>query len=491
MNGSKDVQLEGYGDENLDRSLQGPLSLLFVCSALWLVVSSLLGAVAFWQLKFPGFIDFQAGIQTPYVGWFFDFIHQALNYGRAVAATKSVMIYGWLLQGFLGVAIWLTGRLTKKMICKTGNYFLLGAIALWNIGVLVGLMGVFSGEASGFSGFDFPKYAAAILFTAYAFIGLGMGMRFAKKSCSVPTPSEWYLIGAIFWFPWFFGVAYYFVFCKVVFGVMPALVHAWYIGGLEVLVLGSLAISILYYLVPSILGLALNRVHSAKSAFWFFAFLGAWSGVRHLVGGPLPAWMISSSVVAGVLLLIPGTIIANNQMVPLWSNWCKVKSTPVLWYLATGGVSLLVWISLEAMMSLRGVSAALRFSYFEMGVSAVFEYAFLSMVLFGSIYAILPTLTGKELPCCVKCCSKCQFWWGFCGVITFFTGTFFAGTFMGLGINFAPMAFVATTNLASPFFWLSVAGGIMVLLANLIFVKNVVATVLSACCESNKEGCCS
>ncbi len=491
MNCSSDIQFEGCGEGNLDRSLQGPLSLLFLSATLWLVVSSFIAAIAFWQLKFPGFIDYQCAIQNPYFGWFFDLIHQGLNYGRAVAASKSILIYGWLVQGFLGVAIWLTGHLTQKSPCKAGSYFLLGAIALWNLGILVGVVGIFSGEASGFAGFDFPKYASAILFVAYAFIGLGIGMRFAMKRCTKSTPAEWYLLGAVFWFPWFFAVAYYFVFCKVVFGVMPALVHAWYIGGLEVLVLGSLAIAALYYWIPTLLGVALNRVHSAKGAFWFFAFLGAWTGVRHLVGGPIPAWMITSSVVAGVLLLIPAIMIANHQMVPLWSHWCKVKSNPVLWYLATGGISFVVWVSLEAFLSLRGVSAALRFSYFEMGVSAVLEYSFLSMVLFGSIYAILPKLTGKELPCCVTCCSKCQFWWGFCGIITYFTGTFCAGVFMGLGINFAPMAFVATKNLASPFFWLSVVGGAMVLFANLIFVKNVAATLLAACCNSNKEGCCS
>ena len=79
MNCSSDIQLEGCEEEKLDRSLQGPLSLLFLFSALWLVVSSLLGAVAFWQLKFPGFIDFQSGIETPYIGWFFDF-HTILDF---------------------------------------------------------------------------------------------------------------------------------------------------------------------------------------------------------------------------------------------------------------------------------------------------------------------------------------------------------------------------------------------------------------------------
>ncbi|MES2310331.1 MAG: cbb3-type cytochrome c oxidase subunit I, partial [Verrucomicrobiota bacterium] len=363
MNCTTDTHLDGCCEETLDRSLQKPLSLIFAFSAIWLLVASLLGALAFWQIKFPGFIDFQRGIQSAHWGWFFELIHEGLNYGRAVAASKSILLYGWLLQGFLGVAIWLSVRLTRKPFCNVGSVFVFGAIALWNLGIFVGLIGILSGEASGFTGFDFPRYAAGMLFVAYTFIAIGVGMRFALKAEGKSTPSEWYLIGAVFWFPWFFAVTCYFVHCKAILGVMPALVHAWYLGGFEVLVLGGLAISSLYYLIPRILGVSLNRCHSAKSAFWFFAFLGAWSGVRHLVGGPLPSWMITSSIVAGALLLIPGTIIANNQMVPLWSNWCKVRENSVLWFLATGGVSFMVWLGLEALSTLRTVSAALNFSY--------------------------------------------------------------------------------------------------------------------------------
>lgn len=478
-------------EESIDRSFQKPLSALFLLSSVWLFIASVLAAIAFWQIKFPGFIDFESGIQSPTWGWLFSSIHEMLNYGRATAAAKGILLYGWLFQGLLGVAIWISARVSKKELCTIGNYFTFGSIGLWNVGILTGLLGILGGEASGYLGFDFPKYAVLILFAGYTLAAITIGMRFAMKARGEALPQEGYLIGAIFWFPWFYLVALYFIHLKGFTGVMPALVHAWYLGGFHVLVLSGLAIAALYALIPDLMKTSIHRAHTTKSAFWLFAFLGAWSGVRYLNGGPVPAWMITTSVVAGGLLLIPGTLITNNQMTPLWANWNRVKENPVLWYLATGGISFLVWLSLEALVSLRTVSAALRFSYMDIGTSAVFEYSFLSMVLFGAIYRILPAITGKDLTCCVNCCMKRQFWLGFCGLITFFTGAFLAGSFMGLGNRFAPMAFLAVKNLASPFFWLIITGGFMMILANLIFVKNVAVTLWNACCDSKKEGCCS
>ena len=44
------------------------------------------------------------------------------------------------------------------------------------------------------------------------------------------------------------------------------------------------------------------------------AFLGGWTGTRHLIGGPVPAWMVSASVAASIMMLIPATIICINTL---------------------------------------------------------------------------------------------------------------------------------------------------------------------------------
>ncbi len=52
---------------------------------------------------------------------------------------------------------------------------------------------------------EFPSYAVTILFVAYSLIAVWGVAVFESRRPGHVYISLWYLVGALFWFPWLYG----------------------------------------------------------------------------------------------------------------------------------------------------------------------------------------------------------------------------------------------------------------------------------------------
>src|ERR1051325_593961 len=133
----------------VDASTRWPVLLMATSSVKWLVLSLIAGTIAFSKLHYPPLL---AGIP-------------ALTYGRLVALQDAIFIYGFASQAAMAIALWL--------ICRLGATPLVGRVAtviaaiFWNVGVLVGALGILAGDLSPFAHFQFPHNAMPILFLSY------------------------------------------------------------------------------------------------------------------------------------------------------------------------------------------------------------------------------------------------------------------------------------------------------------------------------------
>src|SRR5262245_5993404 len=100
-----------------------PLVFLFVCSAIWLFVSSTLALVASLKFHSPAFLGNSA--------W--------LTYGRIYPAHWSALIYGFAIPAGLAICLWLLSRIGQTRIMLPG-LAAVGAL-IWNFGVLLGVAG--------------------------------------------------------------------------------------------------------------------------------------------------------------------------------------------------------------------------------------------------------------------------------------------------------------------------------------------------------------
>jgi cytochrome c oxidase cbb3-type subunit 1 len=85
-----------------------------------------------------------------------------------------------------------------------------------------------------------------------------------------------------------------------------------------------------YYFIPKVLGRPVHSYQLSLLGFWTLAFFYALNGMHHLIGGPLPSWMITTSIVASVLMLIPVLAVAVNHHMTMVGRFGALRHSPTL-----------------------------------------------------------------------------------------------------------------------------------------------------------------
>src|SRR5688572_29706461 len=110
--------------QEIDYSCRKPLMLLFTCSVLWLIVSLLFAILASIKMHAPGLLANVA----------------ALTFGRVAAISSSTLLYGFLSQAGIAIALWLFARTGRTFLILPNAATISGII--WNLGVLAGVVGI-------------------------------------------------------------------------------------------------------------------------------------------------------------------------------------------------------------------------------------------------------------------------------------------------------------------------------------------------------------
>lgn len=362
----------------IDASARTPILCFFTTALVWLMVQTTLWVIASLKLHWPEFLES--------CSW--------LTYGRVVPAQNNLMIYGWASLAGIGVTLWILARLCRVALPRPG--LLLGGLGLWNVGLIAGTLEVLSGNGRGFEYLDYPGYAYALLLISYALIGSWGIVLFLKRRPGHVYISTWYFVGSLLWFPWLLASANLLVSSQAIPGAMQAVVGAWFAQNIIMLWLSAIALGAIYYLIPKVLGRPIHSYYLASFGFWTFAIFSVWNGVQRLTGGPVPAWMVTTGVVAAILLLIPVATVTANYWLTMQGRFNLVYHSPTIRFVFFGAIAYTVANVVSAITSFRSVGTLTQHSVFSMGLDQMFVFAFFSMVIFGAMYYIVPRLVGCE-----------------------------------------------------------------------------------------------
>src|SRR5580765_2282295 len=265
-------------------SCRMPLLTMFISAAVWLVISSVFGMIASIKFHSPAFLSDCA--------W--------LTYGRVHPAATTALLYGFCIQAGLGVGLWLFASLGRTPLVQP-LLVTVGA-KLWNLGVTIGVLAILAGDSTGYQNLEMPRYAALILLLGYLMIGVWSAVSFHQRRGSVLFVSQWFLLAALFWFPWIYMTANLLVVLHPVRGVAQAIIAWWFSNNLQVVFLGLVGLGSIFYFVPKLTNRELSSQYLAALVFWMLMLFGSFGGIPN--SAPVPAWLPSLSTAATVLLLV-------------------------------------------------------------------------------------------------------------------------------------------------------------------------------------------
>jgi cytochrome c oxidase cbb3-type subunit I len=395
----------------IDASCRGPLMLFFSASLVWLLIGTVFALIASWKLHAP---DFLADIP-----W--------LTFGRVRPAHLYAVVFGFATEAAIAVTLWLMCRLCRTPLLYGWVISLAGVF--WNIGVAIGIVGILAGHSTGIECLEIPSYATPILFVTYALIGLWGVITFRFRRERHLYVSHWYLLAALFWFPWLYSAAQILLLMEPVRGTVQAAVNWWFAHNVLGLWFTPIGIAAIYYFIPKVLGKPVYNYSLSLIGFWSLALFYNWNGMHHLVGGPLPAWLITVSIVASAMMTIPVVTVGINHHCTMWGSFHRLKDSPVLRFMVFGGMSYTVTSLHGVLLSFRSVSEVTHFTHSTIAHAHQGMYTFFTMVMFGAIYYIVPRLTRLEWPSARL--IRLHFWAVAIGIMLYVVPLVIGGTLEG------------------------------------------------------------
>lgn len=429
----------------IDDSARTPAVLYFISAIFWLLVGSVFGLVASLKFNLPDWLGGTA----------------ALTFGRVRPVHLNTVMYGWASLAGSGMIVWLTARLCRIPLQLPGLHYI--AALLWNLGVLAGSIAILAGYNQGLEWLEFPRLAGATIALGFLLFAISINQTFRRRNVDHLYVSLWYILASMLWFPFLYVVANLGIYQ----GVVEAAMNWWYGHNALATWFTPIGLAGAYYFIPKVIGRPIYSYYLGLLGFWAFALFYNWNGIHHLVGGPLPTWLVTVSIVASVMMVVPVMAVAVNHHLTTVNHFQMLRYSPTLRFVVFGSMCYTAVSFQGSLESIRSFQEVAHFTHYTIGHAHLGVYAFLSMILFGAVYYIMPRLARWEWP--YPNLIKAHFWLSAVGIVIYVVALTIGGWFQGVKMIDPAVPFMEVVEFTKPYLWARSIGGAMMLIAHFIF----------------------
>lgn len=434
----------------IDRSLRTPGMFFLVSAVIWLFVGTVFAIMASYKLHTP---DFLAN-------------YESLTFGRVRSAHLTSVIFGWSNNAIYCLALWVMARLCRAKV-RHGGLLLVAGI-FWNIGVAIGVIGILTGKMTSVEWLEMPAEVAPILIFSYVLIAIWGILCFSNRQSDHVYVSQWYILAALFWFPWLYVIAEVMILFVPARGVVQSVTNWWFVHNVLGLWMTPVALGIAYYLIPKVLGKPIYSYYLSVMGFWTLAIFYNWAGVVHLIGGPIPIWLQTVGTVASVMMTLPVIVVAINQHMTIVGEQNAVWRSPTLRFIVFGAVSYTLVSLIGSAMAIRSVNEVTHFTHFTVAHAHHGVYAFFTMIMFGGIYFVVPRFLGREWPSAAL--IRIHFWACALGITGFVVGLSIGGIIQGIEMNNPDIPFLELMANTLPWLASRTVSGILLTIGHCAFI---------------------
>jgi cytochrome c oxidase cbb3-type subunit I len=400
---------------SIDGSCRGPVLFFAASAVFWLLVGSTLAFLASTKLHSPYFLTGTA----------------ELTFGRVRMAHLQSVGIGWASMATIAAALWQMCRLARTELAYPRMLYLAGV--LWNVGVALAVFGIIFGGGQSVEWLDAPNYAQPFFVAGLGIVAAWVVAVFRRRREKHVYVTQWYILAAVFWFPWLYLVTTYMIFHSPATGVMQPVVNWWFGHNTLGLWFTPVAVGTAYYLIPKIIGRPIHSYYLSITGFWALALFYSWAGMHHLIGGPIPAWLASASTVGSMMMFIPVIAVAINHHMTMKNHFHRLKYSPALRFTVFGAIAY-TWVSFQGSIeALKDFSEVAHFTHYTVAHAHLGAYGFVTMIYFGLFYYMIPRLTGREWAS--SRLIRVHFWCAAVGITIYFASLSIGGWWQGRMLN--------------------------------------------------------
>jgi cytochrome c oxidase cbb3-type subunit 1 len=363
----------------VDAVSRWPVLWLLVKAAGWLVLGLVLAGWAWLKLFNPEALGAAA--------W--------TTYGRLWPVAQHVLFYGFATQAGMGLGLWMLARLggvglqQRWLTCLGGG--------LWNLGVLLGAVGILAGDGTGYPLWGAPLYGSGVMWAGLAGLGISAWFTLQARARLEVYPSQWWFMAGMFWLFWLMSVGIVLLQCAPPRGVMQVVVSTWLANNLLVLWLTSAGLAAVFYFLPRYTGRPLHSVALSKTVFWVVAVFGTASGFHY--GLPVPRWLPAVSAVADLLMVVAVLALALNLHHTLGGHYRGLWRQPGLVLTLCGAFLWMAAVVWQAVVSRPVLQEVVNLTQLTAARPTLWLLGFALPALTGGMMYVVPRLACGQAAC--------------------------------------------------------------------------------------------
>ncbi|MGH8291849.1 MAG: cbb3-type cytochrome c oxidase subunit I [Gammaproteobacteria bacterium] len=419
-----------------------------ICAAAWLVFATFIGVILAFKFVYPEF--------WAHAGW--------LTFGRLRPIHTNDTFYAWASIGLVGIAYYVAARSSRTRLYSATLAWV--GLALFNLAAIAGTVTLDLGINDGtleYREWVWPirlVFLAALVVTAWNLIAT-----VARRSTEDIYLSNWYTIGGVLWtciiaivaiIPWY------------QYGLGQVAVSGFFMHNAVGLWFTPMALGVLYYAIPKLFSRPIYSYALGVFAFWTNLIFYPIIGSHHFLFSPLPWWLQTIAIVFSVAMLVPVWAGSANYLLTMRGRPERLYRSPAMFVLV-GVLGYLIGSSQGTVEAFRSLQQIWHLTNFTVGHSHLTMYGFITFVIWGGVYGLLPRITGKQAN---NLLMGIHFWLATIGMIIYVLALSIGGTIQGLDWVHGLPFIDSVVNMAPYWLWRAI-GGSMMFLGHLIFAWNV------------------
>jgi cytochrome c oxidase cbb3-type subunit 1 len=414
-------------------------------SAFWLLVAGIDGLLLAFKLVDPTITS-----------------SEYLFFGRLRPVHVLTMLFGWASLALVALALYVVPKASRVTLdsfeLTLGNI----ALALWNVGVLVGGAALILGHTTGREYREYPIWAMAFIAAAVVILGFLFYRLMARRRVEGIYISCWFIVAACVWATVTVIVGYWPAF-RV--GIADTVAQGYYMHNVVGMWFTPMVVGITYYTLPKLLN---KPIYSyGLGVLGFFTHLAFYTviGAHHFIYSPLPDWLETTGVVFSVAMIVPVWASTGNFLLTMRGEHVAISHSYSLPFILTGVIAYGL-VSLQgSAQALRNAQEAWHFTHYTVGHSHFAMYGFVTFLVWGSIYGLVPRITGREPPVLLV---GIHFWLALAGIVVYIVPLWLGGSEQGAAwIRGLP--FMDSVRTVMPHMVWRAVGGTFMFLSHMIF----------------------
>ena len=455
----------------------GPCKLLLYPSILFMLVGMIVGT----YLSYNAFVMPNA------------FSGEYVHFGRIRPVHVGTVTLLWLLPSGAGLMFYFVPRLCGIPLWSRTLGLVTGWV--WWIALIVGIFSFPFGTNFGWEYAELPMWVGTwfspkILFNlGYVLFAVNLFVTIAKRKYKKMYVSLWYTMGTLLWTPITFAISNYLI-LLLPGGISRVNANFFYVHNLVGLIFTPMGVAASYYFIPKEANTPLYSHKLSMIGFWSIAFIYSWVGAHHIIHGPVSQWLQTMSIIFSIWLFIPVWTVVTNFFMTMKGQWHKYQQSVSIRFSMMGTVFYLIVCIQGPLQALRNVNEVTSKTDWIIGHAHMALFGGFTFFALGGIYHAIPKMLKR--PFWSKSLGDWHFTLNLIGALLMFLSLTVGGFLQGLSWadwangssyaefqkNISELSFLQT--LASMHGWWTVRAisGLIIVVANALFVLNVFNTVV-------------